>query len=288
MPIDFRQIIQSFLSKSGLIVPPDFLTHAHYVKYMRSLVDKGIQLECKRQFSNKISNHPSIEKKLKLCRFTLDSLEGEYKKIQQDSEYAQLCVSWVSVKSYYLLFNLLLIVDYLISGESNIFHRNHKTIIDRFKNYVEDRVLIFSIPEFNMNLPSNTFYNVYKAKPGDNLRQVSNERLLQILKKLVRYQVDDFQLKEKINNFRSRQAKLSRDAFLNSTKVNLFEFFYWYRIKANYRDLEFLDHQITDTDFKSFYDDYFMLTKAFHNCFQNLITELRSSRIANIMVREYP
>ena len=279
MPLYTQKDLSVAFDAEGLSTPPDFQTHYNYVGYMRSLVNDGISVSGSRRFSNRLPNNPQIEKKLRLCCFTMESLNGEYEKIKEDQEYAQLCVSWISVKSYYLLFNLLLIIDYLISGEPGVFRRSHADILERLKGYIKRGELVFSVREFNAIAPSTTFYSAYRATLGANLRRVSGERPLQILRLLVRYQVEDFRLKKGFKNFRIKLAKVERDKFLHKETVSLIDFFYWYRIKANYRDLDCFDHQIPDTDFKSFYENYFVLAKAFHDCLKNLILELSASRL---------
>ncbi len=52
--------------------------------------------------------------------------------------------------------------------------------------------------------------------------------------------------------------------FLENNTVSIYEFFYWYRIKSNYRDLEFLDKDIDDRQFRDFYKNYFELTVSFY------------------------
>ncbi len=57
------------------------------------------------------------------------------------------------------------------------------------------------------------------------------------------------------------------------------EFFYWYRIKSNYRDLEFLDKDIDDKQFRNFYKNYFELTISFYEALKKLINVLSKIRL---------
>ena len=66
--------------------------------------------------------------------------------------------------------------------------------------------------------------------------------------------------------------------------MNLCEFFYWYRIKANYRDLEFLNKDISGYKFSEFYRNYFELTLTFFNTFKNLINALAKIRLGKIIL----
>jgi len=121
-----------------------------------------------------------------------------------------------------------------------------------------------------------------QIKPGANLRLVNidlNERIVQILKKLIDYKIEDFQRKEGIKNFRSKKNREKKKELLDKDTVNIFEFFYWYRIKSNYRDLEFLDKDISDRQFNDFYKNYFELTSKFYTALKYLINDLSKKRL---------
>jgi len=90
----------------------------------------------------------------------------------------------------------------------------------------------------------------------------------------MKYSVEEFKRKEKI---RTLNCKKGRD-FLDKVSINICEFFYWYRIKSNYRDLEFLDKGINDSLFLDFYQNYFELTKNFCNAYARLVNELSMKR----------
>ena len=62
------------------------------------------------------------------------------------------------------------------------------------------------------------------------------------------------------------------------SKVALFEFFYWYRIKVNYRDLEFISSEVTPEEFQQFYEDYYLLTINFYKAFRGCINNLSQAR----------
>lgn len=207
---------------------------------------------------------------------TLNSLRGEYNTILQNPDYAELCVSWISVKSYYLIYNLLLVLDYLITGQESSFNLTHSKSLSNFKNHLENNNLSFNVDIFNKNY---SCFNALKLKfmCGFNIKVINvnlQERATQILKKLVSYKLENLQIKKSLKNFRTRKAKEIKDDFLKSETVNMIEFFYWYRIKANYRDLEFLNKDLTNDKFKEFYQNYFELTLNFLNAFNGLINKL--------------
>jgi len=268
------------------LTPPDFRTHANYIEAMCG-ISNGLSATFQHNLQIKIVKSGTLSKKLGLIRLTLDSIDGEYAAISKNSEYAQLCVSWISVKAYYLLFNMCLVLEYLIGGNDNAFHCTHKKVLDSIKNRIKNSEIVFSNKEFNATHSANAVSNI-KIKTGSNIKLVnydSQERLSQILKKLVEYQLEDFQKNSRIKDFRSKVNREKRALFLNVAEVSLFEFFYWYRIKANYRDLEFLSHDIiSDSDFATFYINYYSLTKSFYKCFKDLINNLAMIRLKEIII----
>jgi hypothetical protein len=60
-------------------------------------------------------------------------------------------------------------------------------------------------------------------------------------KKLATYAEHDFRENSSIKDYRSRANQTRRDSFRVATSINLSDFFYWMRIKANYRDVDYLD-----------------------------------------------
>jgi hypothetical protein len=191
-------------------------------------------------------------------------------------------VPWIAVKSYYLIFNLLLVLEYLISTQESSFNVSHDGLLKKFKTRLKERQIVFNEDIFNTNFQCSKIGNL-KFKPGSNLKTVGinlkKERVPQVFKKLVSYKIEDFQRKEKIKNFRSKKAREKKKEFLEKNTVNMCEFFYWYRIKSNYRDLEFLDKDIDDRQFKNFYKNYFELTISFYKALEKLINVLSKTRL---------
>ena len=217
-----------------LFPPPDFSTHLNYVSYMNTL-SKNVNLSCNLSIKNRIKESKILKKKINLLKLTLNSIKGEYQTIQKNPDYAEVCVSWISVKSYYLIFNLMLILNYLIAGQEISFDSTHKELIRKFKECIKREEFSFNKRIFNTSFKCSKIMN-FKIKQGANIKILnidSAERLIQILKKIVKYKFEDFQRKEKIKNFRSKKNKQKKKEFLKNNTVNIWEFFYWYRIKAN-------------------------------------------------------
>ena len=261
--------------------PPDFMTHFHYVECLNT-ISNGLNVECRLDIKNKIEKESKfLKKKLNLIKLIKRNLNEEYKTIERNPAFAEVCVPWIAVKSYYLMFNLLLVLDYLISCQEISFNSTHDGLLKKFKNRLEKKEIVFNKKIFNTNFQCPNIVN-FKIKSGSNLKIVGinlGERVLQVLKKLILYKIEDFQRKEKIKNFRTKRAREKKKEFLENNTVNICEFFYWYRIKSNYRDLEFLDKDIDDKQFRDFYKNYFELTVSFYEALKKLINVLSKTRL---------
>lgn len=260
--------------------PPDFITHLNYVSCLNE-ISKGLSIDCKINFKKRLKHDNQLAKKLTLIELTRKNLEEEYKVISANPDYAEICVPWVSVKAYYLLFNLLLIIKYLLSGDSTSFISSHDRMLKDLKEYIKKETLYFNKDLVNeihkaRDIQKINFVSGYNVKTtGVNL----NQRFQQILKKLLTYKIEDFQRKNHITNFRKKKAREERDKFIEASDINICEFFYWYRIKANYRDLEFLDKNIDSNQFKDFYENYYGITMNFYKALKTLINELSEKRL---------
>jgi len=167
-----------------------------------------------------------------------------------------------------------------MTGSEERLNSKHKDILRWFNNCIKNTELNFSNPLFNCVYLCLDVRNI-KSNPGENLRKNTfniDARCKQILKKLVDYKVDDFKREKNIPNFRKKKHQAERDNFLKSNYVSIFEFFYWYRIKANYRDLEFLDTDIASPSFQDYYNYYFNLTMNTQAAFKQLINKLSKIR----------
>jgi len=261
--------------------PPDFMTHFNYVECLKTISD-GLNVECKLDIQNKIQNeNHTLKKKINLIKLIKRNLDEEYKIIKQNPAFAEICVPWIAVKSYYLIFNLLVVLEYLISTQESSFNSTHDGLLKKLKNRLEKREMVFNKKIFNINFQCSRMVNL-KVKSGSNLKIVGvnlEERVLQVIKKLISYKIEDFQRKEKFKNFRPKRAREKRKEFLEKNSVNMCEFFYWYRIKSNYRDLEFLDKDIDDRQFRDFYKNYFELTNSFYEALKKMINSLSKTRL---------
>jgi len=289
MKIDLKQLAELSEEYEIRLPPPDFLTHLNYVECLNEL-SRNLILINKLNIRNKLEESKYLEKKMNLIKLTLKSIRGEYMEISKNPDFAELCVSWISVKAYYLIFNLLLVLDYLITGQESSFILSHNKSIEGFREYLTKKQLLFNKKIFNNNFLCLSILKL-KVRPRANIKIVNlslSERVVQILKKLIDYKLQEFKRTENIKNFRFKINKEKKKQFLQTHNVNLFEFFYWYRIKANYRDLEFLNKDISSKQFSDFYKNYFELTINFLNAFVPILNKLAEIRLGRRLFRYAP
>jgi len=257
--------------------PPDFMTHFNYVECLNTISNR-LSVEYKRDIKNKIKKESQfLNKKLNLLKLIRGSFKEEYNTIEKNQAFAEVCVPWVAVKSYYLIFNLLLILEYLITCDEESFSSSHEGIIKKMKSHVKNNDLFFNKTEFNKIYNCKTILK-WRANPHVNIKVINpdiKERIYQIIKILARYRKEEFKRKEKIKSLNCKKGK----EFLDKASVNISEFFYWYRIKSNYRDLEFLDKDISSEQFKYFYKNYYGLTMNFYEALKKLINDLSNKRL---------
>lgn len=265
--------IESLNKKENLA---NFKTHLHYISCLNELT-KGLTIKYKNNLKKELLESENLFKKIRLIKLIKRNLEEEYKLILKNPGFAEICSPWIAVKSYYLFFNLLLILEYLTSGSDRSFFSSHSGILENLKRDIKNKKLEFNKIQLNKIYQGRSALK-WKASPYANLKTVNlniQERFFQIIKKLMLYHKEDFKRMKKLKTL---NCKIGKD-FLDKSNVNICEFFYWYRIKSNYRDLEFLDKDIGDDKFTKFYKNYFELTFNFYKAFQVLINKLSKTRL---------
>jgi len=128
--------------------PANFMTHLHYVSCFNQL-SKNLKLDCKIDISAKIKETKYLAKKIHLINLLIENLKEEYKLILNNPPFAEVCIPWIAVKSYYLIFNLLLVIRYLITNDENSFNSSHYNILKEFKSYLKNNNLIYNKDNFN-------------------------------------------------------------------------------------------------------------------------------------------
>lgn len=280
-----RQFLKEKILNGEKIVlsnEPAFRTHLFYVWFIKEET-KNLKFRVNFNIKNKIPKISiSLKKKINLIKLITKNLKSEYQLIEKNAEFAEVCVPWIAVKGYYLIFNLLLILKYLITCNENSFKSSHKTLIEDFKDCLKNNRISVNSEFFGVVIPCKDILG-WRLPPYENIKlpeKVDKEtRFKQVIKKLFNYKLEDLKREKKIKSFKSKKGKVLKKEFIKNSDINLCEFFYWYRIKSNYRDLDFLDKNLSDLDYLSFYRNYFVAIRNFYGALRNLINEIAKKRL---------
>ena len=260
--------------------PPDFRTHMNYVSCLNK-ISKDLSISLLLNIKTK-SDYDSkkLKKKLDLIKLIKKSLDEEYKFTIKNEEFAEIGSTWIAVKSYYLIFNMCLIVCFLINDEEKNLNLGHKNVLNNIKKLIKEKKIIFNKKEFNeFHICKEALK--FRLSKNESLRLdlEDNKRISSILKKIAEYKLENFKREENIENFRFKINQNKRNDFIKKEETNLYEFFYCYRIKANYRDLDFLNQEIHQENFFDFYKNYYELTMNFYEAFKGLINNISKIRL---------
>jgi len=259
---------------------PDFVTHANYLHFM-SEISKDLVLSCNLKINNKITLDKRVSQKLKLIELILENLKEEQRNIEKYPEYSIVCVSWIPVKSYYLIFNLLVLLEYLITCSNTYLTVTHHTLLNDLRRMLNDNILSFNKDIFN-HIYTVGDIESWKIPKWENVKKKDSNpelRLKQIIRKLSLYSKEEFKRTNKLNRLVGKKK-----SEFGKSKINLCEFVYWYRIKANYRDMEFIDKGVPVQEFVDFYNDYYDLSINFYLAINKCINNLAMLRTGNILI----
>lgn len=259
---------------------PDFVTHANDLHFM-SECSTNFKLICNLKINKSSLLNKKIYQKVKLLALTLENLVEEKNNIEKYPEYSVVCVSWVPVKSYYLVFNLLILLEYLATANDISLSLSHSALFKNFRTMLKNRDFVFDKEIFNQICTAKEVAS-WKIPPSENVRRNAADpglRYKQIIKKLALYSSDEFKRTKKIKRLSGEYKKE-----FEKTKINLCEFLYWYRIKANYRDMEFVDKGVAVSDFVDFYNDYYNLSMNFYSAMKHCVNDLANKRTGEILI----
>lgn len=249
----------------------DYRTHYVYIKCLSRLIDGCFLIYNSRVNDKKL---PFLKKKGNLIKLTKKSLEDEYKIVCADNEYSYACISWLPVKIYYLLFNQFLTLEYIIKGKEDVFNTKHIDCLKNFTNKLEKKEIEFSNPILNQVF-DKSILDWKSGIPGANLSSNTEKKILYrlIMKITANYKLNDWKRVNSIKDFRSKVNKEKKRKFLDGFKVSIFDFFYCMRIRANYRDFNFINNISFDETFK-YFKEYYNFSLNFFELFKKLGEDL--------------
>ena len=211
-----------------------------------------------------------VKRFIRLYKLTVKSIEKDYELAQADPAVAVILAPWFPVKCYYALYYLESILLHLTDGGMHGYGKGgHSQVRKMLKNHVRSGAIVFSSVEIN---------NVYVLQQIQSLPTVvsggtttlsywtSGQCVYSIAKKLFEYKLHNAKSTNGWN-LRTSIDRTRRDQYLRRECLMLLDFFYWYRIKANYRDLDYIDFEngISDEEIFEYLESYFEAFKAYSN-----------------------
>ena len=258
---------------------PRFRTHYNYSDFMRKKSEglefsfirkiKGVSFEFKEE----------CNKKIRLIKCFKKSLDNEHASIQGCEEFAQFNNTWIATKGYYLLFHSWCVLFSIINDNKQFLNHGHLGIINLIKKAIEEGNLNLNKIEFK-NLHSYSSLGLKKGKPGKHLCEDYDEQeiLNFLIRKIAEYKLEDFKRREGMKSFMGKTNIGKRDKFKSSEKISLIEFFYMYRIKTDYKDIDYLEESDYVPLHKAYYENYYNLTCNFFEALKKIINDLSMRR----------
>jgi hypothetical protein len=248
-------------------------THLNYIKCISELLD-GVTLNY--SFSINKGLLPDLDIKKNLISLTKKSLNDENKIVQIDRDFSYASTTWLPVKSYYLIFNILLTIEYILKIQKTIFRLSHTSCIEEFTRKLKTGEIKFSNPILNQVFDQNIL--IYKVTSGANLssRTGQTDMYKMAIRKIAKYKLDDWKAKNKID-LRSKAHKLQCKKYLQSFNVSIFDFAYLMRIRSNYRDFAFIDN-VTTLETAKYFDYFFKYTVFLVKALENMKDTLLLAR----------
>ncbi len=258
-----------------------FTTHNNYVRCLSRHVS-GLTISTTLRPTQPLA-HAKLEKFSKLSEMTHASIRDEVEACFNLSEYTQVVAPWMPVKCYYRIYYLEAIMLYLLNGsEVGFSHGGHSGVRKGIKTLIENGQLSFSSTPFSTKESIGSALS-HTIASGSNLSPTfyqTDECTRSLRKKIAQYAELDFKDKERIANYRSQTNREKRDLFYANQSINLTDFFYWMRIKANYKDIDYLDfaNDIPAEDAYMYIMRYASAQENYAYALKNFIEELKRSR----------
>lgn len=258
-----------------------YRTHLNYIKCIEAqFAALSISTPLKPTASLPTGN---IDRFQKLADLTKQSIDNEMSACSIAHEYAQITVTWLPVKCYYRLYYLESILVYLLNSNTTGFTRGgHKGVIKAVSNLINANQLVFSNVEVSTQ-STIKMIRTHTIASGANLSSTyytSPDCVNSVRKKISEYQEHDWKDGRGIKRYATAASRASRDNFYATNTLNLTDFFYWMRIKVNYKDLDFLDFPafIATYEAYNYATHYFKAYEAYAGALEDLIAVLKTMR----------
>jgi len=246
-----------------------------------------LQCTLNKTYSSNLEVTPALQSKVSLIDLNLESIKAEKQIANENNSYSKLLAIWLPVKGYYAVYHLLCLFEHLDSLNVSMLNNAHTKTIRNFTKLISAEELTFSNEYFNQAMTGDELKEI-SIQSGANLTLSTNgqeqhkQRYIQILKMTHRYKTED--LRRKYGGaLRTKKARQEREN-LDQTNINIFELLYWYRIRANYKDLDIIEEDLADSYYTHYINSYCTFLFNYSNALKQLINQqLRQRGLSNTL-----
>ena len=219
-----------------------FRTHLNYIRCIEKLLSASSFSASK--IGTPFKENAEITRFQKLYKVTVKSIKKDIELAKEDSEFAVIVAPWFPVKCYYALYYLESIFVHLMDGTTHGFFKGgHAAIRKRMYSLRDTNAITFSSHELDKVYLLAEIETLPPITPGRNTRSDfwQHEQCPgSLMKKLMDYKLITDNKKWDLRKPIDRKEKIE---YCGKNRLWLLDFFYWYRIKANYRDLDYIDFE---------------------------------------------
>lgn len=229
-----------------------FDTHYNYAQCLSTLT-KDVSLSFVPSLAK--FDLPFLRTKDNLILLTAKSLRDEFEIVQIDQDYSYASTSWLPIKGYYLLFNVLLTIIYILTAQKKSFLMSHTKCIQKFTQMLKSGEMLFTNSLLNKVFDGEIFS--LRETTGANLStKIAFDRMFQMaMRKASVYKKEEWKRRGSIN-LRTTTGKTKYVKYVTNFNFSIFEFPYYMRIRSNYRDFAFIEG-VSSSDTKIYFETYF-------------------------------
>ena len=236
-----------------------FRTHLNYIKCLEKLFASSTTSVSRTGTFTK--RNVEITRFQKLYKVTLKSIRKDIELAREDSAFAVIAAPWFPVKCYYALYYLESVLTHLLDGSVQGFGKGgHAGIRKKIYSLVDTGAIVFSAAELNRVYGLTQIRALPAINAGQNARSDYWQKadcINSVAKKLMDYKLHDAKIGRKWN-LHTKKHRDEQKLFVGTERLMIADFFFWYRIKANYRDLDYIDFEngISETEVLEYLESY--------------------------------
>lgn len=255
-----------------------FRTHLNYVRCLENLLSSST-LTVSQPRGTFVRQSQEVNRFINLYKLTVRSIAKDRELSIQDPAIAVILTPWFPVKCYYALYYLESVLLHLIDGGMHGFRQGgHTRVRKMMKNHIDSGVISFSCAPLN-NTPTLQQISALPTAPSGITTRASyftDTRCADSLaKKLSTYNLHNA---KSVNrwNLRTPAGRAAKNQYISTEKLMLVDFFYWYRIKANYRDLDYIDFErgLSEQEVFEYMSHYYEAFKLYANLLRGEVLRL--------------